>query len=420
MSNLGVYWDQKKVGTLYPHKKGRVQFQYTPTWCNEMGYAVSLSLPCQKEKHAPGISTAFFENLLPENDARSVLAFNYRFDKKDTFSFLSHFGEDCAGALSIVPEEEEPDFTPGRYEEITQELVGALDRIKADPERHQLFPEMKKARLSIAGAQDKLPVRIDRGQYYLPSNAGSATTHIIKPASPYFVDIQRNEAFCMALAFCTDIDVPKSELLKIGSHEVFAIERYDRIVLPDSTVARIHQEDFCQAMGYPVNRKYEEKGGPGLTHCRQILDEYVSFQGAQPRLRLINVTLFNFLIGNHDAHGKNFSIIHEKVPQFAPFYDLLSTQVYPTLEQKFAMSIGKTFRHDRIKEEAFKRFSKAMKLRPRKLAELMDMMVNRVSQSYEPLLSAHEKMYGSSDIYHHLRQVLMKNINQMAIIRDLL
>lgn len=147
---LKVIWNKRVVGTLNRHQQGRVVFQYSQDWIENEASPVSLSLPCRKEKFAPGISTAFFENLLPESNARTVLAFRNKFDKKDTYSFLENYGEDCAGALSIIPGDQEPDFTPGQYENITQELTEVLDKIQIDPERHKLYPEMKQAKLSLA------------------------------------------------------------------------------------------------------------------------------------------------------------------------------------------------------------------------------------------------------------------------------
>ena len=417
MNRLLVYWNKQIVGTLSRHTRGRVQFQYSEDWFEKIGRSISVSLPCLKEKHSPGVSTAFFENLLPESDARSILAFNRRFDKKDTFAFLECFGEDCAGALSIIPEEEEPDFTPGKYENIDSALNDALSKIQTDPKKHQLYPEMKNARLSIAGAQDKLPVYIEGDNFYLPLNSGSATTHIIKPASPYYPNIQRNEAFCMDLAFCVGLKVPSSRLIKIGGHEIFVIERYDRKKV-NNNIIRVHQEDFCQAMGVPVNRKYQEKGGPGFAQCRELVDEYLSDQGFDIRRTLVLIMVFNYLIGNHDAHGKNFSIIHEQEIEMAPFYDLVSTQVYPNLEAKFAMAIGQTFRYDRIKEHSFIAFARDLKIRPRKLGELMGGMVESVSNAYGSTLSNHEKEYGPSTIYQDLSNVIQANIKHLEILID--
>ena len=126
---LQVIWNKRLVGTLDRHKKGRLVFQYSQDWIEKGSPPVSFSLPCRKEKFAPAVSTAFFENLIPENNTRTVLAFQRRFDKKDTFSFLENFGEDCAGALSIIPGDQEPDFTPGQYENITQERKRLINPI---------------------------------------------------------------------------------------------------------------------------------------------------------------------------------------------------------------------------------------------------------------------------------------------------
>ncbi|WP_299984058.1 HipA domain-containing protein [Desulfobacula sp.] len=247
-NRLLIIWNELLVGTLERNTKGRVVFQYSMDWLNNIDKPISISLPCRKKKYSPAISTAFFENLLPENNARTILAFNHRFDKKDTFAFLENFGEDCAGALSIIPDESKTDFTPGQYECINTELIEALDKIMANPEKYTLFPEMKKARLSIAGVQDKLPVYLEKDQFYLPATSGSATTHIIKPANAGFPDIPRNEAFCMELAQQMGLWVPDSRLMKIGNHELFVVDRYDREKTAKN-VMRIHQEDFCQAMG---------------------------------------------------------------------------------------------------------------------------------------------------------------------------
>jgi serine/threonine-protein kinase HipA len=408
---LQIIWNKRVVGTLNRHPKGRVVFQYSQDWIEKKSSPVSLSLPCRKEKFAPAISTAFFENLLPESNTRTVLAFHRRFNKKDTFAFLENFGEDCAGALSIIPEDQEPDFTPGQYENITQELTETLDKIMLDPERYKLYPEMRHAKLSLAGAQDKLPVYIKGTQFYLPKNSGSATTHIIKPVNAGFADIPRNEAFCMELAQRSGFSIPNSKIMKTGNHELFVVDRYDRQEVSQEIV-RIHQEDFCQAMGYPVERKYQETGGPGFLECRELIDEYLSNQGVANRLLFIRMMVFNYIIGNHDAHGKNFSILHTKDLEIAPFYDLVSTQVYP-LDNKFAMSIGQTFRHDRIKEHSFNRFAKDMNVRPKLLVSLINEVCETVMSELDGLLAEHEKKYGEAKIYKELDEIIKLNIIQL-------
>lgn len=419
MDQLSVFWGEYCVGHLLPHSKGRVRFQYSDTWLAEVNRPISLSLPCQKDRFSPGVSTAFFENLIPESQVRTVLAFNHRFDKKDTFAFLEHFGEDCAGALCILPQGRKPDFTPWVYKKINADLIRVLDRLRRNPEERMLYLEMQPARLSIAGAQDKLPVYFKDDKFYLPANSGAATTHIIKPASHGFPDIQRNEAFCMALARRIGLRVPESRLLRLGSHELYWVERYDRKILPER-VARIHQEDFCQALGVPAGRKYQVQGGPGFKTCRELIDEHLSHQGTEARTEMAAVLAFNYMIGNHDAHAKNFSVIHGEELRLAPFYDLLSTQVYPHLERHFAMSIGRTYRYDRVGAHAFKVFAGDMKFRPGKLAEIMDTVIQPTDALYPSVLSEHEDIYGHARIYPALKKVLAKNITRLKAIRDAL
>jgi len=412
MSNLTVYWDQQIVGTISRHPKGKITFQYAAELLKNSGRQISLSLPCQEERFSPGVSTAFFENLLPESDARTILAFNRRFDKKDTFAFLENFGEDCAGALSIIPESEDILPHSSEYRCIDAELQNALQAIESDPGKHKLYPELANARLSIAGAQDKLPVYFEKGSFYLPENSASPTTHIIKPASPYFHDIQRNEAFCMDLARQVGLSVPHSELYTFAGYELFLIERYDRFH-SENIVKRVHQEDFCQAMGLPFHRKYQEQGGPGFLHCRELAEEHLSADISVVKQKLTSVMTFNFLIGNNDAHGKNFSIIHKDTITLAPFYDLVSTQVYPNLDRKLAMAIGNTYRHDRVNQSAFVKFSKDMKLRPEKVFEMIAQTTQKVEKIYEEVLSIHEQQYGEAAIYADLHTVLRTNLARL-------
>ena len=423
MARLSIFWGDRLVGYLSRHTKGlgRLRFRYDRDWLSDIGRPISLILPCREERFPQEASTAFFENLLPESDVRTILAFNNRFDKKDTYAFLEHFGQDCAGALSIIPEGQELDTKPWQYTEITDDLVNALDAIQKSIKKGssdvKLYSEIQPARLSIAGAQDKLPVYYSDGKFFLPANSGSATTHIIKPISPLFNGIQRNEAFCMELARRIGLRVPRSELYHIGSHELYLIERFDRVIT-EERVARVHQEDFCQAMGVRAYKKYQVDGGPDFAKCRSLIDEHLSHQSVDVRTEWVKVLTFNHIIGNHDAHGKNFSIIHGPEIKMAPYYDLLSTMVYDGLEEVFAMSIGKASKHENIKARSYKDFARDMGFRPSKVAEILNSIIEKVHEEASVLFSEHEGKYGSSPIYSDLEKVLSVNLQRVAEIRD--
>lgn len=418
METLSVYWGKEyPVGSISRHRQGKLIFQYSQRWLSTDCKPISLSLPCQSHAFPPGVSTAFFENLLPENEAKHILAFNKRFDPKDTLAFLRYFGKDCAGALSILPESEKPDLKFGKYSKIDELLADALVKKAHQPENHKLFVEVPGARLSIAGAQDKLPVFYDQGHFFLPENTGSPTSHIIKPQSSYFQDIQRNEAYCMDLASCIGLSVPCSKLLLFEGHELFIVERFDRCWQKDD-LSRIHQEDFCQALGYTVEQKYQEQGGPGFEKCRSVLDEYLIDNLAEAKRSLVSIMFYNYSIGNNDAHAKNFSLLHTDDVELAPFYDLVSSQVYPSLDRKTAMSIGGTYRNDNLKKSSIIDFAKHMKLRPQIVIEILDAVVEKVDHQYETILSRHEKMYGESEIYLRLHKVITDNLIMLKNIRS--
>jgi serine/threonine-protein kinase HipA len=194
-------------------------------------------------------------------------------------------------------------------------------------------------RLSLAGAQPKLPVVIENGMMALPTNAASPTTHILKPEPTAYPGLVDNEAFCMQLA--------RAALLPVASVEKAAtptglrylvVERYDRDVTADP-IRRLHQEDVCQALGIPADRKYQSEGGPGIRDAVELLRSATAVP-AQELPRFWEALVFNWLIGNCDAHGKNFSLLHDvSAPTLAPLYDLVSTTVYP-LTTRLAMSIG--------------------------------------------------------------------------------
>ena len=156
----------------------------------------------------------------------------------------------------------------------------------------------------------------------------------------------------------------------------------------------------------------------GFRECRELIDEYLSDDGPDIRINVCRVMAFNYLIGNYDAHGKNFSIIHDKQLRFAPFYDLLSTQVYPALTSRFAMAIGDTYRLERIKIHSLEKFAKTMNFRFSFLNEILEETLTAVGYQLTPLLGEHEKQYGKSIVYDELYEKIQKNMRSMKKIQE--
>ena len=402
---LIVQWDGETVGHISPHRRGNVTFSYAEEWLAKYNQPISLSLPCSAESFAAQKSTAFFDNLLPEEAIYKDLCREARLDEADIYNFLRLFGQECAGALTVFEEGASPSVHSAAYRDITDELEELLKKHHGMPQG-SLIAETQ-ARLSIAGAHNKLPVVLENDRFLVPENNSFApTTAILKPTTSRFPDLHRNELFCMELARQAGLLTPDAEILQIGNYQAYVVMRYDR-QREGVNIIRIHQEDFCQAMGISRLHKYEENGGPGFAACGKILLHPSLSLDQTAREMFIKCAVFNYIIGNCDAHGKNFSLLYQRGTgiNLAPFYDLVSTMAYPELAQKFAMAIGKTYRFDRIAEHSWKQFAADMNVRFEWLQSLMGKVCIAVMSGLEPLAAGHERQYGASPIYERIIRI---------------
>ncbi len=249
-------------------------------------------------------------------------------------------------------------------------------------------------RLSLAGAQDKMALVYADGGFLLP-RGDRPTTHILKPAIEHFADTVPNEYFCMLLAARLGIRMPAVE---IGTAEGFPrrgtsggfprrgtnralpfllIERYDRAPDESGRIRRVHQEDFCQALAIPPERKYQGEGGPSLAQCFGLLDACA--RPALDRLELLRRVLFNFLVGNADAHGKNFALLHLRGGAvLAPAYDLVCTTVYGDHTDRMAMKIGRAKRFAEVRPSHWQSFARAARLAPPRVRRDLLAMAERL------------------------------------------
>jgi serine/threonine-protein kinase HipA len=196
-------------------------------------------------------------------------------------------------------------------------------------------------RLSLAGAQDKLPVVLRGSQFALPLD-NTPSTHILKPEPERFSGLVANEFLCMTLAKAVGLKVPPVAVRLIGGRPCIVVQRYDRTVGQVGAVVRMHQEDFCQALGLPPERKYQQEGGPLLRDCIAMLRDWSTAPVLDIR-DFLDGLIFNALIGNADAHGKNYSLLYlEGERRLAPFYDLVCTLAWPELSKIPAMKVGKS------------------------------------------------------------------------------
>jgi serine/threonine-protein kinase HipA len=349
---LEVWLFADRVGTL-ALMEGRLSFCYAPGWLSQPNaVALSASLPLQGEPFDERTTRPFFAGLLPEGQMRRLIAQQFQVSGQNDFALLDHIGGECAGAVTFLePGQVLP--VPAHGDDVQwlsdEEVVAILEELPRRP----MLAGKDGLRLCLAGAQDKLPVVFDGARIGLPLN-GTPSSHILKPAIPGVEDSVINEGFCMALAETMQLKPARSHLHGVLNRSFLLVERYDRVVDVEGRRQRLHQEDFCQALGIVPEMKYQNEGGPDLAQCFELVRR-VTRPSAPQVLRLFDYVIFNALIGNHDAHAKNFSLLHlggksGKPPVLAPLYDTLSTAVYPTLTPKLAMKIGSKYKFSEVEK----------------------------------------------------------------------
>ena len=338
MNNLIVYLNTERVGTLEQDDSGLMQFSYNQAWLEKPGaMPLSRSLPLQSEAFSGKKARPFFAGILPEERPREKIAEILGISDTNDFAMLERIGGECAGAVSLLPEGVAPtDPKNTRHRELTEpELRQLIAELPSRP----LMVGTDGLRLSLAGAQDKLPVIVHNNGICLPLG-GTPSTHILKPEPDRFPGLAANEIFCMTLAQAVGLNTSNTEYRQIGKKSCILVQRYDRVTDEDGSTIRLHQEDFCQALGFPPERKYQAEGGPMLSDCISLLRDW----STAPVLDIpsfINSLIFNVLIGNADAHGKNYSLLYSGGERrLSPYYDLVSTLAWPGLSKNLAMKIG--------------------------------------------------------------------------------
>lgn len=342
---LNVYLGNKRVGRLIERDGQNMRFVYD----SDKVSPISFAMPTTTTTYYHKATYAFFENLLPEGDILVQIARSKGVSANNPFSLLTVIGEDCAGAISLHAGELSLDELPPKV--LTDEEISAIVS--------QNFAARLKyqtgTRLSLAGAQDKTTVIYEEGKYFIPSFS-SPSTHIIKFDNERFENLLLNELFCTTLA--RKLKLPTSTMTIDYRNGVpfLLIKRFDRAE-ENGQIRRIHQEDFCQLLSISSKNKYQKEGGPSFQQSAELLKKYSKNQ-ARDILLLAKILVFNFLIGNCDYHGKNLSLLHSTT-SLTPFYDLVSTTVYPVIEQEMAMAINGKYKIDQItKEDIIQEFTK--------------------------------------------------------------
>ena len=346
MQTLYVHYKKTLVGVLqYDSLTNDFSFAYDDNWIKE-GFELSPSLKFSGyEDYAFKL---FIENLLPEGNGLEEMSIYYQISKSDKFSILKHIGSETTGALTFTDTQELN--IPTTFREIP---LDELEQRVAQRDVHPIILWDEKLRLSLAGVQEKLAVAIIDGVIGL-GEGDICSTHILK-FNRKNENVIFNEYLSLKLAKAVGINVVDVEYKKIGSEPVLFVERFDRKIISNEYVERLHIIDSTQALGYPSTYKYER-----LYNSKDIRDG-VSFQklfhlaeeAKIPLLfkkELVTWNMINLILGNSDAHGKNISFFVDKDGlEIAPFYDIVNVTMYKgQYAQDMAMAIDDEFEFEKI------------------------------------------------------------------------
>ena len=334
MSSLVVWLKDQTIGELSRSSRGQLRFQYSESVRAELAGApvLSVSMPVRNQPYVGAVPAAYFEGLLPEGEARRMIAYDLRLDPESTYGLLAALGRDCAGAVCLLVPGEVPDAALAGARPVAEaEVARRLRDLPVNP-----LGVDRQIRVSLAGMQAKLLVTRTPGGWALPGTTPS--THILKPESPVWTSSVANESFCLEVARRAGLAVTEAEVRRFEDVLVLAVKRYDRVV-EAGAVARIHQEDFAQSLGLTPGRKYQGTGGASLADCARVLDRW---SRVDDRLGLLDMVAVSLAVGNADLHAKNLSLLHgpDHSVRLAPVYDLMSTAYYPRASQEAAMAVN--------------------------------------------------------------------------------
>jgi serine/threonine-protein kinase HipA len=379
---LDVHLRKDFVGHLIQNEGGHMVFDYAESWIERPGACpLSQSLPLRKKRFTRKECRGFFAGILPEESKREIIARNLGIGARNDYAMLERIGGECAGAVTFVPTGEPFPESNHSYRKLsTAELIAILKELPRRP----LLAGERGVRLSLAGAQDKVAVRIEEDGISLPLG-GAPSTHILKPAIDRFEGVVFNEALSMELAATIGLPAAPVETRTVEDMTFLLVERYDRVHRQtpgeEPIVERVHQEDLCQAQGIVPETKYQKEGGPSLKGCFNLL-RAVSSAPVIDLARLLDAVIFNYLVGNNDAHGKNFSLVYpgagtgDLQVRLAPLYDVVSTIYYPELSPEMAMKIGGEYSSERVTPRNFEKLAEeaglAKPLVRRRVVELAD------------------------------------------------
>ena len=406
-----VWYEDRRVGTLREDKHRVLHFAYDDAWLDGGGFPVSIHLPLSLGEEEVD-AHAFFAGLLPEGGTRQRICQQRGIAFEDDAGLLFAIGEDCAGALSVLPADAEPHFRQAPPETLTQAQIVGLVRSLGE-EAATLLGDRQ--RFSLAGTQEKQPVVFDGESYAMPDRA-NPSSHLLKFETVRWVCVSE----CVANDIARRIGLPvvDTEFLRAGADDgvpYLRIERYDRARDADGRLTRLHQEDLLQALGLSNTIKYQRDGGPSLGQIAELLRRHTAHP-AEALAQLRDWQISNCLIGNWDGHGKNLALLYapgQAVPTLAPFYDLISIEFLNLLRpgtwaRDMAFSIGEHHQPERITRSDWWSFARELGMPPRRLLDRVGELATDLPDIAQAARGAFARVHGDAPAYDRLEEAVRR------------
>ena len=408
---LNVWCNGGHVGYLWRDGKNDIGFQYSEEWLeNPVRFPISVTLPLRSESYEAGgkkrVAHNFFANLLPEADSRKRICREKGISEGNDFELLRAIGGECAGALSIIgnePAQATPKYRPLSDDDLTELLVkrnplAVIEESDSPP------------RFSLAGAQDKVPVKYENGQFFIPLD-NSISTHILKYRLRDVSHVPAYETVTTWTANELELDACEINYHTHVGESFSLAKRYDRITTEDGLV-RLHQEDFCQASGRSSQNKYEHEGGPSFAECLKLIQKH-STQPLQDIPRLIQWQVFNYLVGNSDAHAKNLSFLYglDSTSRLSPFYDLIAIHAWPShvFNHDLALSIGGESNIHKVKRSHWEKLADDCAISFNLFDNSIGKLSDGIIDAFERAQKSFESEHGAYPAFQQVKKALLKN-----------
>jgi serine/threonine-protein kinase HipA len=413
---LIVLMDNRKMGRVVQGENGRLTFFYEETWRNsDQSYPLSLSMPLGLSEHPHEKINAFLWGLLPDNEGTlNRLGREHHVSARNAFALIGATGEDCAGAEQFVQPERFDALRKdaAKVQWLTEKEIAERLRILRGNHAAGRLPR-DQGQFSLAGAQPKTAFLFENGQWGVPSGR-IPTTRILKPPTGEFDGHPENEHYCLELARALGLTVPNSEILHFEDEIAIVVDRYDRIQVKE-VWHRVHQEDLCQALGFPPTKKCQNEGGPSVSDIVNLLRTY-SRTPVPDVQTFVDAVAFNWLVAGTDGHSKNYSLLIGAGGnvRLAPLYDLASVLPYTDMnlpKAKLAMKIGGEYLLRNIGLHRWKKMAGELRLEP-------DVLIQRLhgfAQQLPELAQNIRRQLNKEGIKHNILDRLSQTITERSM-----